>query len=292
MKSILLTSSSSNSQTSNNLSLLAESYGVEENSEIFKVDSVKEILDDDEGLTETVLVDSVLLKQCNIKKQVIKSNKFSSKNDAKLKRSDRNIYSDIKCEKRKEKTASDVSSEFFALNLESHPLIETNNVIVNENDNLSSRGEKVIPSVITQVNSTSSTKLINLRKKNGTTLIFQSKNCSQPSQQQLPTPENCGEYQELEIESYKKRQSLHWPPYKSAISNPAKSYKSRHYSWHDPRIYSQNSIEEEFENSVSIHFLKLLQSIHNIYLCSRLSALYFLISVLQMTHFLQAKIFQ
>lgn len=269
MKSILLTSSSSsesstsssNSQTSNNLSLLAESYGVEENSEIFKVDSVKEILDDDESLTETVLVDSVLLKQCNIKKQVIKSNKFSSKNDAKLKRSDRNIYSDIKCEKRKEKTASDVSREFFALNLESHPLIETNNVIVNEND-LSSRGEKVIPSVITQVNSTSSTatKLINLRKKNGTTLIFQSKNCSQPSQQQLPTPENCGEYQELEIEieSYKKRQSLHWPPYKSAISNPAKSYKSRHYSWHDPRIYSQHSIEEEFENSVSIHFLKLL----------------------------------
>jgi hypothetical protein len=175
----------------------------------------------------------------NSKKQVIKSNNFNSKNEEKLQHSD---HSKIECE-----------SEYSSLNLESHPLIETNNVIAHERDNLSSRGEKLIPSLVTQVNSTTpttATKLINLRKKNGTTLIFQRKNCSQHSQQQQ-TQVDCSEYQELEIESFKKRQSLQ-RSYKSAVTNHVKSYKSRHhYSWYDPHHYSQQSIEEEFDNSVS-----------------------------------------
>lgn len=265
MKSILLISSSSESSTSssnlqtfNNLSLLAESCSVEENnSEIFKETSVKETLSD-ESLTEKTLVESVLLTKNNIKKQII-NNKLSLKSDPKLKRSDRDLYSDSKCEKRKHKTASEVNSE----NLENRPLIEKKNITLNESDNPFSKGEKLLPSVITQANSTSSTatKLINLRKKNGTTLIFQSKNYSQQSQQQSTSENHC-EYQELEIESFKKRQSLHWP--KSAISSHSKSYKSRHYSWHDPHYFSQHSIKEEFENSVSFACI--------LYMCAPLSA--------------------
>lgn len=257
MKSILLTSSSSsdsstsssNSHTSNNLSLLAESYTVNEDShsETFGEGSAEEIGDD--CLTETLFVDNKLLGHSgsNIKKQVIKNNKIILKNDdKKLKRSERNIFSDIECEKRWQKAPGDVNSDYFSLSLENHPLIDTKNVIGSESDSLSSRG-KLIPTVVAQANSTTSaTKLINLRKKNGTTLIFQRKNCSQP-----PTSD-CSEYQELEIESFKKRQSLNWP-YKSAISN-----KPRHFSWHDPYHYSQHSIEEEFENSVSATYFNIL----------------------------------
>lgn len=250
MKSILLTSSSSsdsstsssNLQTSNNLLLLADDYNNKEHSaEIFKEESAQEILDGSDE--ETIFRDI-------FKKQKIKSNKSIKSDDNKLKRSDR-----IESEKQQwqKTTHSDVNSDYYSLSLESHPLIAKNNVIVDNesSDNLcSSRGEKLIPSVVTQVNSTSTTatKLINLRKKNGTTLIFQRKNCSPQQQQQ--TPADFSEYQELEIESLKKRQSLHWPLYKSAISNHAKSQKPRHYSWHDN--YSKHSIEEEFENSVSL----------------------------------------
>lgn len=248
MKSILLTSSSSsdsstsssNSQTSNNLSLLAESYSANEDTA-----GHDDEIGTEESLTETFFVENKLLAQSgsNTKKQVIKNSKIIAKNDDKLTRGDRNIYSDIECEKRWQKATGDVNSDYFSLNFETHPLIDANNVIVGEGANLSSRGAKLIPTVVTQANSTSSaSKLINLRKKNGTTLIFQRKNCAQPAN-------DCSEYQELEIESFKKRQSLNWP--KSAIPNHAKSNKSRHYSWHDPCNYAQHSIEEEFENSVS-----------------------------------------
>lgn len=240
MKSILLTSSSSDSstsssnkpQTSNNLSLLAEDYSVKEQSKVFK----EELGDNEVILRETIFLDSKITHfKSNNKKQVLGNKKLSS-SDKSNPTSDRNDYSDIECEKQWPKTTGAVSSDYYySLNFESYPLIETNNVIVNESDNSNycRREENLIPSAVTQVNSTS-TKLINLRKKNGTTLIFQRKNSS-----------DCSEYQELEIESLKKRQSLHWPN-KSAIPNHTKLNRSRHYSWHD-----QHSIEEEFENSVS-----------------------------------------
>lgn len=263
MKSILFTSSSSdstassyNSQISNNLSLLAESFNDEESrSEKLEEDGSAEKFGND-GLKEKIFVDNNLLDHSNIiKKQVIKNNKSSSKNNDKLKKSDKNVYLDIECEQRWQKATSDVNSDYFSLHLENHPLIDPNNVkIINESDNFSSRG-KVIPTQTTSSPTTSATKLINLRKKNGTTLIFQRKNCSQQA------VVDCIEYQELEIESLKKRQSLHLP-YKSAqISNHAKSDKSRLYSWHDPYNFSpqSNSIEEEFENSVSLIFNSLMQ---------------------------------
>ncbi len=239
MKSILLTSSSSsesstsssNLQTSNNLSLIGESH---------KSVAKEENIGDVDVLKETIFVETKLLNHGNIKKQgFLKNNKIVSKNDNHLKRGDKNI---IECEEKWQNAGSE-----YSLSLENHSLINSNNVIINESENNSSK--KLKSTVVTSGNSasTTTTKLINLRKKNGTTLIFQRKNYSQQSQ--IPATD-CSEYQELEIESFKKRQSLNWP-HRSNISSHTKSNKSRHYSWHDPCNYSTRSIAEEFESSVS-----------------------------------------
>ncbi|KAG5679460.1 hypothetical protein PVAND_009025 [Polypedilum vanderplanki] len=169
----------------------------------------------------------------NIKKQVIR-NKIISKNDDKLKRVSTSV------------TGAD--------NNENHPLIESN-LILNESD---SNNQKT------------ATKLINLRKKNGTTLIFQRKNHSQPKQQcQQQQPAalvSASEYQELKKESFKKRQSLQWPY--SVVSNNTTNNtttsnnnkfdnRNRHsytssLPWYDSRY--PNAIEEEFENSSLTQF--------------------------------------
>lgn len=77
-------------------------------------------------------------------------------------------------------------------------------------------------------------KFINLRKKNGTTLIFQKKSNAQRHQR-------ANEYQELE--SYKKRRSLQqWPNNASTNQSEVKNI-SRH-SWYDSDHYPR-AIEEE-----------------------------------------------
>lgn len=239
MKSILLTSSSSssstsssNSQTSNNFSLSVSNNN--DNSKInrnrnYICDSVNENVDDDNNE-----ITNKLLKQSNIKNQVIKS-KVSAKDNDKLNHVF-NSSDNENIERWQNNNLIDVKSDCFSLNLENYPLID-DNVIGNKSDKHSR--EKINASA-----PTTSTKLINLRKKNGTSLIFQRKNCSQQ------TKLNC-EYQELEIESYKKRQSLQqWPQQKSFANN--NKNKARH-SWYDACNYpSRQSNEEDFESSVSI----------------------------------------
>lgn len=75
-------------------------------------------------------------------------------------------------------------------------------------------------------------KLINLRKKNGTTLIFQRK-----------SKQKANEYRELE--SLKKRRSLQqWP--NAGSTNVSLTNANRH-SWYDPDYYPR-AIEEEFDD--------------------------------------------
>jgi hypothetical protein len=86
-----------------------------------------------------------------------------------------------------------------------------------------------------------SVKLINLRKKNGTTLIFQKK----ASQKHPKT----NEYQELE--SHKKRRSLQqWPS--TGLNSSIESNNTNRHSWYDTDYYPR-AIEEEFDdNEVSV----------------------------------------
>lgn len=99
------------------------------------------------------------------------------------------------------------SSEY----LENRPLITNNNKIVVESE--------------TSV----SGKLINLRKKNGTTLIFQ---------------KAANEYRELE--SYKKRRSLQqWPTNAAFSSNVNTKNDSNRHSWYDSDY--TRAIDEEFD---------------------------------------------
>jgi hypothetical protein len=125
----------------------------------------------------------------------------------------------------------------FALKLESH-LID-NNIEFDNNDESDNQARRKIN---LENPSTASSKFLNLRKKNGTSLVFQRKNCG--TQQQ--------NYQELEAtENLNKRQSFHWP-YKSVVNNHGNKFnKSRHFSWHDDACNYTQPIEEEYENSVS-----------------------------------------
>lgn len=116
---------------------------------------------------------------------------------------------------------SDNSSELE--NLDSRPLIIDSAKIS------SSEGE---------VQSGGKVKLINLRKKNGTTLIFQKKNGAQKHQR-------ANEYQELE--SFKKRRSLQqWPNFN--LTTPTETRNVNRHSWYDLDHYPR-AIEEEFDVS-------------------------------------------
>jgi hypothetical protein len=82
-------------------------------------------------------------------------------------------------------------------------------------------------------NLTKTAKLINLRKKNGTTLIFQKK-----------SKQKANEYRELE--SLKKRRSLQqWPT--AGSTNVSDTVNSNRHSWYDPDYYPR-AIEEEFDD--------------------------------------------
>jgi hypothetical protein len=220
MKSILLTSTKS---PSNNNFSLSSSVGSHHNNR--RNESLRHDTDDDNNVIENVdkeQYNKLLSHSNNIKKQVIR-NKIIAKNDDKLKR---------------QVSGSAGGGD----NNENHPLIDSN-VILNESDSNPK---------------TAATKIINLRKKNGT-LIFQRKSCSQPKQHQQQPSSAASEYQELKIESFKKRQSLQWP-YSVVANNTTTasnkfdsrnrhSYSSSSSQWYDSRY--PNAIEEEFENSVS-----------------------------------------
>lgn len=263
MKSILLTSpsssstSTSSSNSNNNLPLLvgtscSNSINNSHNRK-YKSDDDK---DTDNSVNESVVVvdkqefTNKLLSNSNTKSQVIKS-KIIAKNNDKLRHSDnKNIFSNADYERWQKKNnnnnLSDVNSDCFSLNLENHPLIDKHIEIGNESDN-QSRGKIIATATAAHSAAAATTKLINLRKKNGTALIFQRKISSQQQKS------NC-EYQDLEIESFKKRQSLQWPQ-KAAAINHSNNNKTRHYSWYDACNYTREPIEEEFENSVSFSIL-------------------------------------
>lgn len=167
----------------------------------------------------------------NSKKQVIR-NRCAVKNDVdKLRRAASDLcdgkapQGDCSVEQRLTKSqTSDNSSEVVCF--ETQPLIENGKISV-ESD-----GTEVVKSV----------KLINLRKKNGTTLIFQKKNNAQKHPK-------TNEYKELE--SYKKRRSLQqWPS--TGINNKSDTNNTNRHSWYDTDYYPR-AIEEEFDdNDVSM----------------------------------------
>jgi hypothetical protein len=222
MKSILLTSSNS---SSNSISIVGSNNSA-------NVHRVKRVNGDEnnESVGESIdqeQFNSKLLSHSKLKKQVIK-NKIIAKNDEKVKRtsSDKISSEDQRCLKSKNIISNTSDSES---NLEDHPLIA-----------------KSVNSDESYANGKATAKLINLRKKNGTTLIFQRKSCiTQQNKSQQPISAN--ENQELQIESFKKRQSLQWPNNVSA--NNKFDNKVRHHSWYDSR--NTYAVEEDFENSVS-----------------------------------------
>jgi hypothetical protein len=154
----------------------------------------------------------------NSKKQVIR-NRCSVKSDVdKLKRVSTTATSDV-CDGKSDSVdqrrliklkSSDngAESEYF----ENRPLIGDSKSFLVESENQSK-----------------AVKLINLRKKNGTTLIFQKK-----------SKQKANEYRELE--SLKKRRSLQqWP--NAGSTNVGDTQNAIRHSWYDPR-----AIEEEFDD--------------------------------------------
>ena len=252
MKSILLTSSKSPS----NNHLLSSSVGSHNHR---KNDSNRNESEDViDNVNSNSVIENIEKEQYNklinhsnnIKKQVIRS-KIIAKNDDKLKR----VSSDNNNILSGGNNNNNVNfNEFLLTSTESHPLIDTNNIVkLNDNDNIQK----------------TATKFLNLHSKNGTTLIFQRKNCLQSSrqqpqhqqqqQQQQNTSSGVNVNEELKKESFKKRQSLQWPV-SSAVSNNKFDNRSRHHSWYDD---SRNAIEEEFqENSVSTS-IKVLDGRYN-----------------------------
>lgn len=160
----------------------------------------------------------------NSKKQVIR-NRCSAKSDVdKVKRAtSESPLSDSEQRRLIKSQASDnngADSEYF----ESQPLI--------------------VDSKISLESEAKSAKLINLRKKNGTTLIFQRK--GNGVAQKHP---KANEYQELE--SFKKRRSLPQWPNAAPITTTDTNNSNRH-SWYDTDHYPR-AIEEVFdETDVSI----------------------------------------
>lgn len=175
----------------------------------------------------------------NIKKQVIR-NKIIAKNDDKLKH--RSPSDNINIAKSGGNNNNNNNyNDFLLTSTESHPLIKSN-------DNNDSTQK-------------TSSKFLNLHSKNGTTLIFQRKNCLQSKQQlqqqtlqqQLSSGTNVSEELKNKKESFKKRQSLQWPISSAATNNKLDNRIIRHHSWYDDLRYP-NPIEEEFpENSVSFY---------------------------------------
>ncbi|CRK95869.1 CLUMA_CG009316, isoform A [Clunio marinus] len=108
--------------------------------------------------------------------------------------------------------------------LESRPLIVDNKITIESENQVNGK----VP------------KLINLRKKNGTTLIFQKKSNAQKHPK-------ANDYQELE--SFKKRRSLpHWPNNTGFASN--KTDTSNRHSWYDSDYHHHHhprAIKEEID---------------------------------------------
>lgn len=265
MKSILLTSSSSSSspstpstssfdsQVSINLSLPpVESKKKSTNNNNSSAVLVKCSGDDDESASDSV-VDKrqyKLLAFAN-KNQVIKRKSLTRDDDDDDKllicedlcsnnnnNNNKKISSDRWSMENNQSSVNDDDS--FALKLESH-LIDNIEFESDESDNQARR--KISADAINP--SSTSSKLLSLRKKNGTSLVFQRKTVCGPQQQQP-------HYQELEAENLNKRQSFHWP-YKGVVTSHGNKFnKSRHYSWYDDACnYTRQPIEEEYENSVS-----------------------------------------
>lgn len=146
----------------------------------------------------------------NSKKQVIRS-RYSVKSDVeRVKR----VSNDACGGKSVERVTNNLADAEY---LENRPLIIDTKISVES---------ETQPSV-------KSVKLINLRKKNGTTLVFQKKSKHLKA----------NEYQELE--SYEKRRSLQqWPNTGLNDSNEAKN--ANRHSWYDSNYYPK-AIAEEFD---------------------------------------------
>lgn len=180
-----------------------------------------------ENVTESIEKEHYSRLLSNSKKQVIR-NRYGVKNsdNDKVKKFASDV-SDGKStpsdEQRREikLNSSDNSSELEYL--ENHPLIVDNKI----------SGESEV-----QSGGKAAIKLINLRKKNGTTLIFQRKNNAQKHQR-------ANEYQELE--SFKKRRSLQqWP--NTTLTSQVDTRNVNRHSWYESDHYPR-AIEEEFDVS-------------------------------------------
>lgn len=158
----------------------------------------------------------------NSKKQVIR-NRCSAKGDVdKVKRVAGDVCDGISSERLTKVQPNDIADAEY---LDNRPLIIDSKISVESETQPSGK----------------SVKLINLRKKNGTTLIFQKKSKNPKA----------NEYQELE--SFKKRRSLQqWP--NTGFNASSDTRNANRHSWYDSDYYPQ-AIEEEFsEIDVSTHF--------------------------------------
>lgn len=126
-------------------------------------------------------------------------------------------------QQRVKKLTSDNSEGYFS-DLENYPLIVGHSTATIAAGNLFEESE-------TQLNGKA--RLINVKKKNGTTLIFQKKSNTQKYLR-------ANEYQELE--SFKKRRSLQWSSSSGSANNIIPDI-NRH-SWND----TSRTIQEEFDS--------------------------------------------
>jgi hypothetical protein len=177
----------------------------------------------------------------NSKKQVIR-NRCSLKSDVdKLKR----VASDV-CDGNNKNNTSDHHSADQRRLIKIQTSDNSSESDYLENQPLIVDKSKISVESEIQVNGSSggggkSVKLINLRKKNGTTLIFQKRASSNGVAQQQQKHPKANEYQELE--SFKKRRSLQqWPN----SANPSDTRTANRHSWFSSDYYPR-AIEEEFD---------------------------------------------
>lgn len=159
----------------------------------------------------------VIRTRCSVKSDVDKVKRVTTIDTCDGKNTSNDIKNDEQRRLIKLQTSDNNSADTEYL--ENHPLIVDNN-ITEESDSLETGGK--------------ATKLINLRKKNGTTLIFQRKSSAQKT----------NEYQELE--SFKKRRSLQQWPNTTASANKPDTQNTNRHSWYDADYYPR-AIEEEFD---------------------------------------------
>lgn len=177
-----------------------------------------------ESVSETIEKEHYNKLFSNSRKQVIRG-KCNVKSDAdKVKRVSSDVCEDKNSSNDEQRRLIKLQAINSDNNLESSEYLENRPLIVNTNNN-----KIVVESETSLTGGGKAGKLINLRKKNGTTLIFQ---------------KATNEYRELE--SYKKRRSLQQWPNTTVSSNLDSKNNTNRHSWYETDY--TRAIKEEFDD--------------------------------------------